>query len=229
MFEKLNSLDDLLLHEVQDMYHAEKQVGKALPDVAEQAASPELKSALEEHLQQTKVHVNRLERVFEILGQEPKATKCKAMKGILDEGEDTISEKGSSETIDAAIIMSAQKVEHYEIAAYGSLAAWADMLGRQDIKQLFGQLVGHGLARTRARIQQQPANGQRLPAKRIDFNGNLVVRAANAPCFDFQHGLDVLDRFLEYLERIVVGLHLNLVHRAVKDPLGVGALAVIHH
>jgi ferritin-like metal-binding protein YciE len=141
MFEKLNSLDDLLLHEVQDMYHAEKQVVKALPDVAEQAASPELKSALEEHLQQTKVHVNRLERVFEMLGQEPKATKCKAMKGILDEGEDTISEKGSSEAIDAAIIMSAQKVEHYEIAAYGSLAAWADMLGRQDIKQLFGQTL----------------------------------------------------------------------------------------
>jgi len=76
-----------------------------------------------------------------MLGQEPKATKCKAMKGILDEGEDTISEKGSSETIDAAIIMSAQKVEHYEIAAYGSLAAWADMLGRQDIKQLFGQTL----------------------------------------------------------------------------------------
>lgn len=141
MFEKLNSLDDLLLHEVQDMYHAEKQLVKALPDVAEQAASPELKSALEEHLQQTKVHVNRLERVFEILGQEPKATKCKAMKGILDEGEDTTSEKGSSETIDAAIIMSAQKVEHYEIAAYGSLATWADILGRQDIKQLFGQTL----------------------------------------------------------------------------------------
>ena len=85
MFEKLNSLDDLLLHEVQDMYHAEKQLVKALPDVAEQATSPELKGAIEEHLQQTKVHVNRLERIFEMLGQEPKATKCKAMKGILDE------------------------------------------------------------------------------------------------------------------------------------------------
>jgi ferritin-like metal-binding protein YciE len=141
MFEKLNSLDDLLLHEVQDMYHAEKQLVKTLPDVAEKAHSPELKSAIEEHLQQTKVHVNRLERIFEMLGQEPKTTKCKAMKGILDEGDDTISERGSSETLDAAIIMSAQKVEHYEIAAYGSLATWADMLGRQDIKQLFGQTL----------------------------------------------------------------------------------------
>jgi ferritin-like metal-binding protein YciE len=141
MFEKLNSLDDLLLHEVQDMYHAEKQLVKTLPDVAEKAASPELKSAIEEHLQQTKVHVNRLERIFEMLGQEPKTTKCKAMKGILDEGDDTISERGSSETLDAAIIMSAQKVEHYEIAAYGSLATWADMLGRQDIKQLLGQTL----------------------------------------------------------------------------------------
>jgi ferritin-like metal-binding protein YciE len=141
MFEKMNSLDDLLLHEVQDMYHAEKQLVKTLPDVAEQATSPELKSAIEEHLQQTKVHVNRLERIFEMLGQEPKATKCKAMKGILDEGEDTITEKGSPETLDAAIIMSAQKVEHYEIAAYGSLATWADLLGRQDVKQLLGQTL----------------------------------------------------------------------------------------
>jgi ferritin-like metal-binding protein YciE len=141
MFEKLNSLDDLLLHEVQDVYHAEKQLVKALPEVAGQATSPELKSAIEEHLQQTKVHVNRLERIFEALGQEPKATKCKAMKGILDEGEDTISKEGTSETLDAAIILSAQKVEHYEIAAYGSLAAWADMLGRQDVKQLIGQTL----------------------------------------------------------------------------------------
>jgi ferritin-like metal-binding protein YciE len=141
MFEKLNSLDDLLLHEVQDIYHAEKQLVKALPDVAEQATSPDLKSALEEHLKQTKVHVNRLERIFEMLGQEPKATKCKAMKGILDEGEDTFTEKGSPETLDAAIIMSAQKVEHYEIAAYGSLARWADKLGRQDVKQILGQTL----------------------------------------------------------------------------------------
>ncbi len=141
MFEKLNSLDNLLLHEVQDIYHAEKQLVKALPEVAEKAHSADLKSAIEEHLQQTKVHVNRLERIFELLGQEPKTAKCKAMKGILDEGDDTISERGSSETLDAAIIMSAQKVEHYEIAAYGSLATWAGMLGRQEIKQLLGQTL----------------------------------------------------------------------------------------
>lgn len=141
MFENINSLDDLLLHEVQDMYHAEKQLVKTLPDVIEQAASPELKSAIEEHLQQTKGHVKRLERIFEMLGHEPKTTKCKGMKGILDEGDSLMGEKGSSETLDAAIIMSAQKVEHYEIAAYGSLATWADMLGRQDIKQLLGQTL----------------------------------------------------------------------------------------
>src|ERR1051326_6374398 len=114
MFEKMNSLEDLLLHEVQDMYHAEKQLVKALPDVAEQATSPELKSALEEHLQQTKGHVNRLERIFEMLGQEPKATKCKTMKGILEEVDNTITEKGPPKIWDAPIIMPAKKADHFK-------------------------------------------------------------------------------------------------------------------
>ncbi len=139
--ERLESLENLLLHEVKDLYHAEKQLIKALPKVAKKASSPQLKSAVEEHLQQTETHVNRLERVFELLGQPAKGVKCKGMKGILEEGEDDMSEKGTPETLDAAIIMAAQKVEHYEIAAYGSAATWADMMGRKDIKELLGQTL----------------------------------------------------------------------------------------
>ncbi len=139
--EKIDSLEALLLHEVKDLYHAEKQLIKALPKVAKKASSPELKNALEEHLQQTEGHVNRLEQVFEMLGQPPKAVKCKAMAGILEEGEETLKLEATPETLDAAIITSAQKVEHYEIASYGSLANWASMLGRNDIKALFGQTL----------------------------------------------------------------------------------------
>ncbi len=139
--ERLNSLENLLLHEVKDLYHAEKQLVKALPRVIEMASSPDLKNAVEHHLEQTEGHVNRLEQIFQMLGQPAKGIKCKGMAGIIDEAEDVMDEKGTPETIDAAIIMSAQKVEHYEIASYGSAATWADMLGRQDVKNLLGQTL----------------------------------------------------------------------------------------
>jgi|ERR1041384_5108447 ferritin-like metal-binding protein YciE len=139
--EKMDSLEALLLHEVKDLYHAEKQLIKALPKVAEKASSPQLKNAIEDHLRQTEGHVNRLEQIFNILGQPAKGVKCKGMAGILDEGEEVLKFKGSPEALDAAIIMAAQKVEHYEIAGYGSAATWASMLGRQDIKDLLGQTL----------------------------------------------------------------------------------------
>lgn len=139
--EHLDSLENLLVHELRDLYHAEKQIVKALPNVMEAAHSPELKRALEQHFHETEGHVERLEQVFQSLGQPAKAVKCKAMAGILDEGEDLMDLKGTPETIDAGIIASAQKVEHYEMAGYGSAATWAAMLGRTDIKQLLGQTL----------------------------------------------------------------------------------------
>ena len=141
MLEKLVSLEDLLVHELKDIYHAEQQLVKALPKVAKKANSPELKRAIEEHLHETEGHVDRLEKIFDLLGQPAKAVKCKAMEGILDEGEELMKEKAEPETLDAGIIMSAQKVEHYEICAYGSTANWAGLLGRQDIKTLLGQTL----------------------------------------------------------------------------------------
>jgi len=139
--ERLNSLENLLLHELQDMYYAEQQLVKALPKVAKKAHSPMLKMAVEQHLRETEGHVNRLEQAFQMLGQPAKSRKCKAMLGILDEAEDTMGENGTPETLDAAIIMSAQKVEHYEIAGYGSLAKWAQKIGREDLKNLLGQTL----------------------------------------------------------------------------------------
>src|SRR5690242_9599551 len=139
--EKIISLEDLLLHELKNSYHAEQQSLKALPKLADKASSPELKNALEEHLHETEGHVDRLEKIFDLLEQPAKSVKCKAMQGILDEGEEWLKEKADPETLDAGIILSAQKVEHYEICAYGSMASWAEMLGRQDVKTLLGQTL----------------------------------------------------------------------------------------
>ena len=125
--EKLNSLEGLLLHEVQDLYSSERQLVKALPKVAKRVTSPELKSAVEEHLQETEEHVNRLEQIFGMLGQKAKAKACKGMEGILDEADELLKIKGPPATRDAAIILAAQKVEHYEIAGYGTaceIAVW---------------------------------------------------------------------------------------------------------
>ncbi|MGH7973643.1 MAG: ferritin-like domain-containing protein [Limisphaerales bacterium] len=138
---KIDSLENLLVHELKDLYHAEKQLVKALPKVAKKASAQDLKNAIEEHLEQTEGHVERLEQVFEMLGQPAKAVKCKGMQGILEEGEETMKLKGTPETLDAAIILAAQKVEHYEIASYGSACAWADMLGRGDIKRVLAQTL----------------------------------------------------------------------------------------
>ena len=141
MFEKLNSLDDLLLHEMQDMYHAEKQLVKALPDVAEQATSPELKSALEEHLQQTKEQVNRLDQIFADLGKSPKGKKCEAMEGLLKEGAELLDAQAEPSVLDAALIAAAQRVEHYEIAGYGCVRTYAKLLGHGEATTLLQQTL----------------------------------------------------------------------------------------
>jgi len=139
--ESMDSLESLLIHELKDVYSAEKKLVKALPKMAKKASAPELREAFEEHLQQTEEHVSRLEQVFEMIEEKPKAMKCKGMEGIIEEGEEAMKLKGTPEALDAAIIMAAQKVEHYEIASYGSLATWADMIGRKDIKKLLGQTL----------------------------------------------------------------------------------------
>jgi ferritin-like metal-binding protein YciE len=136
-----HSLDSMFLMEVQDLYNAEKQLTKALPKAAKKASSEELKSAIQEHLTQTEGHVNRLEQVFKILGQPVKGRTCPAMKGILEEAEEVMSQKAEPSVLDAAIIGAAQKVEHYEIASYGTIVEWAKQMGREDIGRLLGQTL----------------------------------------------------------------------------------------
>jgi ferritin-like metal-binding protein YciE len=133
----MSTLRETFLDELADVYDAEKQILKALPKMVKAAQHEELKHGFEEHLQETEEHVNRLERVFEAMGSTAKAKKCKAMQGIIQEGEERIKEKAG----DAALICAAQKVEHYEIAAYGSLNSWAKLLDQHDAADLLEETL----------------------------------------------------------------------------------------
>lgn len=135
---KLNSLDDLLVHELQDIYHAEGQILKALPKMIKAASHPELQTAFEEHLQQTEGQVGRLEQVFKLLGVPVKGKKCEGMAGLIEEGKRVMEEDADPAVRDAALIAAAQKVEHYEIAAYGCVCTYADMLGYDQVHDLLG-------------------------------------------------------------------------------------------
>lgn len=135
-----DNLHDLFVDELRDIYDAEKQLTKALPKMAKAAESDELRAAFEEHLEITRMQVNRLEEVFKGLGLAARGKTCDGMKGVLEEGQKHMKELERS-TLDAALIGAAQKVEHYEIATYGTLATWAKLLGHQDAKDLLGQTL----------------------------------------------------------------------------------------
>jgi len=133
---KLNNLHQLLVHEIKDLYSAETQLVKALPKMAKGATNPTLKKGIEDHLEQTKEHVARLEEVAKLLDTTPRGVTCKAMKGLVEEGGETLEEEGDSNILDLAIITAAQKVEHYEIAGYGCARALAEKLGLDDVVEL---------------------------------------------------------------------------------------------
>jgi ferritin-like metal-binding protein YciE len=136
-----NSLRELYISELKDLYDAENQLLDALPKMAEASNSPELRSGFEAHLQQTRGHVERLERIFESLGEDAKRQKCKAMKGLVAEGGDMIDEDFEGAVKDAGLIAAAQRVEHYEIAAYGSVRTFAELLGNEEGVSLLGQTL----------------------------------------------------------------------------------------
>lgn len=133
---KMNDLQDLFLEELKDTYDAEQQLLKALPKMAKASTSAKLRAAFEKHLKQTEEHVSRLEQVFEMIGKKPSRKSCKGMKGLLEEGEEMMKEKADPDVKDAALIASAQRVEHYEIAAYGCLRTYAGHLDMQDAKKI---------------------------------------------------------------------------------------------
>ena len=127
-----DSLRELFIDQLKDIYDAEQRITKALPKMAQAADSEELASGFEEHLKETEEHVRRLEEVFEAIDESPSRKTCKAMVGLLEEGQDVIDEDGSPETKDAGLIAAAQKVEHYEMAVYGCLRTWAELLGEDE-------------------------------------------------------------------------------------------------
>ena len=133
---KLDTLQQLYIDELRDLYNAENQLLKALPKMAKAASSEDLKDAFEKHLEQTKGHVERLEQVFEQLGEKPKGKTCRAMKGLIEEGSEILKEGGEQSVVDAGIIVAAQKVEHYEIAGYGSVRTFAHLLGQNKAAEL---------------------------------------------------------------------------------------------
>lgn len=132
----MNTLKDLFVDELKDLYNAERQLVAALPRMAKAADSPELAQAFTKHLEETKGHVTRLEQIFKALDLPARGKKCKGMEGLLEEGKEVMEEEGDVRVIDAALISAAQRVEHYEMAAYGCLRSYAELLGHQNIVAL---------------------------------------------------------------------------------------------
>jgi len=137
----LRTLEDLFVKELKDLYSAEKQILKALPKMAKAASSEKLREGFEEHREQTEGHVERLEKIFESLGKPSRGVKCAAMEGILEEGKELLEEDADESVMDAALIAAAQRVEHYEIAAYGTVRTLARMLGNSEAEELLQQTL----------------------------------------------------------------------------------------
>jgi ferritin-like metal-binding protein YciE len=138
---KIDTLQTLLEEELKDIYDAEKRLVRALPKMAKAANSPDLKQALEEHLEVTKTQVERLEKAFELLDKPAKSKPCAGMKGLIEEGEEVLGEDATDELMDAAIIGAAQRVEHYEIAAYGTARTFAERLGNAEVTALLEETL----------------------------------------------------------------------------------------
>jgi len=130
---KLKDLHSLFVHELKDLYSAEKQLARALPKMAKAATSEDLRHAFEQHLEETETHIERLDEVFETLEVSPRGPKCVAMEGLIEEGKKLLEEEAEPHVLDAALICAAQRVEHYEIAGYGCVRALAEQLGMTDL------------------------------------------------------------------------------------------------
>jgi ferritin-like metal-binding protein YciE len=141
MSTTINNLEEALVEELKDIYSAEQQLIEALPLMAKAAHDPQLKKGFEQHLQQTKEQAERLEQVFSLLGQKAQAHTCQAMKGLVREANELIAEKADPNVHDALLIAGGQKVEHYEIASYGTVITWAKTLGRNDVADLLSETL----------------------------------------------------------------------------------------
>ena len=149
----IKTLDDLFVHTLQDIYYAENQITKALPQMIQKATDPQLKQGFETHLTETQNQIKRLEQVFQMHGHTPKGVTCPAINGIIEEANDVSGDVADKEVLDAALLASAQAVEHYEITRYGTLIAWAKQLGRNDCASVLQQ-----------NLEEEKATDQKLTA-----------------------------------------------------------------
>jgi ferritin-like metal-binding protein YciE len=138
---KMKSLQDVFVDQLQDIYDAEKRIVRALPKMAEAAGNQQLREGFLQHLEQTRHHVERLEQAFQNVGAKARGKTCAAMKGLLEEGEEVIDMNAEADVRDAGLIAAAQKVEHYEMAAYGCLCTWADQLGHENVRNLLHETL----------------------------------------------------------------------------------------
>ena len=136
---EIESLQELLIEEMRDIYSAENQFAKAAPKMVKKASNPQLKKAFETHLKETEGQIKRLQQIFEKLGKKPTGKKCAAMEGLIEEGKEMMAEDMEEDTMDAALISVAQKIEHYEIASYGTVRTWAQLLGDDQTAKLLQQ------------------------------------------------------------------------------------------
>jgi len=153
------ALKELYIDELKDIYNAENQLVKALPKMAKAASSDELRNGFEEHLEQTRGHVQRLEQIFKALGEKPSGKKCKGMEGLVAEGQEMMDEDFEDDLMDAALISAAQRVEHYEIAAYGTVRTYAELLGEENAVTLLEQT-----------LQEEKETDQKLTDLASDIN-----------------------------------------------------------
>ena len=142
LFSKdIKNMDDLFVHTLRDIYYAEKQIVKSLPEMIEKANNPQLKQGFQTHLRESENHVKRLDQVFNLLGKKAQGVDCPAIDGIIEEAEEVAGEVQNKSVLDAALIAAAQAVEHYEMTRYGTLVAWAKQLGRNDAATLLNQTL----------------------------------------------------------------------------------------
>lgn len=142
LFSKdIKNMDDLFAHMLRDIYYAEKQIVKALPEMIEKSTDPQLKQGFQSHLRETENHVKRLEQVFQLTGKQARGVDCPAIDGIIEEAQDVAGETEQRSVLDAALIAAAQAVEHYEITRYGTLISWAKQMGRKDCAALLQQTL----------------------------------------------------------------------------------------
>ena len=149
----IKTMDDLFVHQLKDIYYAEKRIVKSLPKMISKATEPQLKQGFEKHLGESENHIRRVEQVFEMHGAKPATVTCPAIDGILDEADEVSSEVADKEVLDAALAAAAQAVEHYEITRYGTLVAWAKELGREDCARVLEQTLAEEKA-TDAKLTQ---------------------------------------------------------------------------